>query len=80
LIWRNLISSRTIEGFAVAMTSAKGGNKMKYLRVDKRDVAAVRDILDLAAVMYDLSDNGILYLEADYNSILDREGICYCEM
>ena len=53
---------------------------MTLYRIDKRDVAMVRDILDLAAVMYDLSDNGLLYLEADYNSVLDKEGICYCEM
>lgn len=53
---------------------------MTLYRVDRRDVKALRDILDCAAVMYELSDDGTLFLEADYNGILDAEGICYCEM
>jgi len=53
---------------------------MTYYRVDKKDVDIIRDILDSAAVLYELEDDGILFLEADYNSILDYEGICYCRM
>lgn len=53
---------------------------MTMYRVDKRDVKALRDLLDTAAVIYELSDNGDLYLEADYNCILDAEGICYCQV
>ena len=55
-------------------------SKMTLYRVSKKDVRVLRDILDCAAVMYELSDDGELYLEADYNGILDAEGICYCRM
>ena len=57
-----------------------GGIIMTMYRIDRRDVATVRDILDMTGLRYELSDSGLLYLEADYNSVLDSEGICYCEM
>jgi len=53
---------------------------MTMYKVSKKDVDTLRDILDGAAVMYELDDDGMLFLEADYNGIMDAEGIAYCRL
>jgi len=50
---------------------------MTEYRISRSDVIVLRDILDMAGVIYDLDDFGNLSLEADYDKIMDKAGISY---